>query len=318
MLYKIKRTFRHLYKSNRKFSALYTRMSRVKTLTLRVLDDRTYIKLKYRLSMGKKLDIDNPVTFNEKLQWLKLNDRNPLYTQLVDKYLVREYVEQRIGAQYLNSLLGTYDCFRDVPFHSLPEKYVIKCNHDCGSIEICDGKNKLDIKKMKSKFDKALKRNYYWCSREWPYKNVKPRIVVEAFLSGEDGDDLPDYKFFCFNGEPVFLFIATERQNEHEETRFDFFDMEGRHLSVKSGHPNADVLPKMPRSFELMKNLARSLSLGIPFVRVDFYEVNGKPIFGEMTFYHWGGMVPFEPEYWDKRFGEYIDLGMVKARNLRS
>ncbi len=272
------------------------------------IEDEDLLKRFYKLRMGKELNLENPQTFNEKLQWLKLNDRNPLYTKLVDKCDVKKYVSGIIGEEYIIPTLGIWDKPEDIDFETLPEQFVLKCTHDCGGLVICKDKRKLDKKQAIHKLNKSLKRNYYWISREWPYKNVKPRIIAEEYMEDTETSELRDYKFFCFNGQPKALFVATERQLPGEEVKFDFFDMEYNHLNIKNGHPNAKKLPKKPLQFELMKELARKLSKDIPQVRVDFYEVNGKVYFGEMTFFHFGGIVPFEPEEWDYKFGEWIVL----------
>ncbi len=276
------------------------------------LNDEKYTKLKYRAYMKKKLNLENPVTYNEKIQWLKLYDHNPLYTTLVDKYEVKNYVANLIGEEYIIPTLGVWDSFDDIDFNSLPEQFVLKCTHDSGGLTICTDKEKLDRELSKQKMEKYLKRNYYLQSREWPYKNVKPRIIAEKYMEDETSNELRDYKFFCFDGKAKMMFIATERQNKDTETRFDFFDTDFNHIDMKNGHPNADKPITKPVNFEKMIELAEILSKGIPHVRVDFYEVNGKVYFGEMTFHHWSGFVPFEPEEWDATIGSWIKLPKEK------
>lgn len=271
------------------------------------LPDKAYLKFMFRVNMGKKLNLDNPKTFNEKLQWLKLNDRKDIYTTMVDKYEVKNYVADKIGKEYIIPTLGVWDKFEDIDFDKLPEQFVLKCTHDSGGLVICRDKSKLDIKNAKTKINKCLKKNYYKHGREWPYKNVKPRIIAEQYMEDSNTGDLPDYKFFCFNGVVKAMFIATERFGK-EETKFDFFDENFNHLPFTNGHPNADNPLKKPEQFEKMKELASVLSKGIPQVRVDFYEINNKIYFGELTFSHWGGMVPFNPEEWDEKMGEFIKL----------
>lgn len=270
--------------------------------------DAAYIKLMFRARMGKKLNLNNPQTFSEKLQWLKLYDRKPEYTRMVDKYEVKQYIAEKIGQQYIIPTLGVWDRFEDIDFDSLPDQFVLKCTHDSGGLVICRDKGKLDKEAAKKKIEKCIKRNYYLHSREWPYKNVKPRIIAETYMEDEVTAELRDYKFFCFDGQVKALFIATERGSKTEETKFDFFDEKFNHLPFTNGHPNAATMPKKPISFERMKELAAVLSKGIPHLRVDFYEVNGKMYFGELTFSHWSGMMPFEPEEWDSIFGSWIQL----------
>lgn len=277
------------------------------------LSDENFVRLLYRAGIGKKLDLENPKTFNEKVQWLKLHDRRPIYTQLVDKYEVRQHVAEKIGEQYLIPLLGgPWNSFDEIDFDTLPDQFVLKCTHDSGGVVICREKRNFDMETAKRKIEKHLKRNFFWAGREWPYKSVKPRIIAEKYMEDTTTSELRDYKFFCFNGIPKALFIATERQSVGEDTKFDFFDMDYNHLDIRNGHPNATVPPVKPSCFEEMKRLAAILSEGIPQVRVDFYEVNGVVYFGELTLSHWSGSVPFEPEKWDRVFGDWIDLTLIR------
>ena len=284
---------------------LYLLNTRMGTL----FPDKTYLKLKYRLSMKKKLNLKAPETFNEKLQWLKLYDRNPEYTVMVDKYLVRQYIADKIGEEYLIPLIGAWDDPDEIDFDKLPDRFVLKCNHNSGlGMYICKDKSLIDVSEIKKELKRGLRQNYYLNGREWPYKNVPRKIIAEQYMEDEKTQELRDYKFFAFNGEVKALFIATDRQKNGEETKFDFFDAEFNHLDFINGHPNAEVYPDKPVMFEEMKALAKKLSEGIPQVRVDFYEVNGKIYFGELTFSHWSGMVPFEPQEWDEKFGDWIEL----------
>ena len=274
----------------------------------RNMPDEEYLRLLFRFRMGYELDLDNPKTFSEKLQWLKLYNRKPEYTLMVDKYEVKSYVAERAGKQYIIPTLGVWDCFDDIDFNKLPNQFVLKCTHDSHGLVICKDKNQLDIKASKKRLTKALQRNYYYELREWPYKNVKPRILAEKYMEDEETHELRDYKFFAFDGVVKAMFIASDRQTKGEETKFDFFDTEFNHLPFTNGHPNADVVPAKPKSFEEMKELAGRLSKGIPHVRIDFYEVNGQVYFGECTFFHWSGLQPFVPEKWDKIFGDWLKL----------
>lgn len=273
-----------------------------------VRSDKLYLKIKWKLRMGSSLDLRNPRTFNEKIQWLKLYDRKPIYTTMVDKYEAKKYVASIIGEEYIIPTLGIFNKVDDIDFDSLPNQFVLKCTHDSGGIVICKDKSKFDINVAKQTLNKYLHRRYYWRNREWPYKNVKPRIIAEQYMEDSKYHELRDYKFFCFDGEVKALFIASDRQKKGEETKFDFFDADYNHLDLRNGHPNSEVLPAKPQSFELMKQLAAKLSKGTPHVRVDFYEVNGKCYFGELTFSHWSGLVGFEPEEWDNTFGEWIKI----------
>ena len=277
-----------------------------------ILPDRLYLKLKYWSIMGKKLNLSNPITYNEKLQWLKLYDHNLEYTKLVDKYEVKSWARNKIGSQYIIKTLGIWNTFDEINFSELPNQFVLKCTHDSGGLVICKDKKVFDVNEAKKKINASLSNNYFYSGREWPYKNVKPRIIAEVFMEDEVTHELRDYKFFCFDGKVKALFVASERQSENEETKFDFFDEEYRHLPFTNGHPNADVIPKKPMQFDQMKQLAEILSEGLPHARIDLYEVNGKVYFGEITFSHWSGFVRFEPEEWDEKFGAWISLPSYK------
>lgn len=274
-----------------------------------LLPDEMFIRLNYLRRMKQWPDLKHPTTYNEKLQWLKLHDRQPLYTQLVDKYEVRRFVEERIGGEYLVPLAGgPWNSFDEIDFDALPERFVLKCTHDSGGLVICRDKRTLDREKARRRISQSLGQNFYYHNREWPYKDVQPRIIAEAYMEDASTSELRDYKFFCFDGEPRMLFVASDRQTAGEETKFDFFDMDYNHLDLRNGHPNAAVPPEKPAQFGLMRELAQKLSRGIPHVRVDLYEVNGRVYFGEMTFYHWSGMVPFDPPEWDRKLGSWIGL----------
>lgn len=274
-----------------------------------IKNDETFIRLKWRVSMDYPLDLEAPRTYNEKLQWLKLHDRRPEYTQLVDKVKVKQWVSERIGEQYIIPTLGVWEHAEDIEFNTLPERFVLKCNHNSGDgMCICRDKRQINYREVVRKLRKALRQNYYWGNREWPYKNVKPLILAEQYMEDEDTQELRDYKFFCFDGEPKAFFIASDRNSKSEETKFDFFDMDFKHLPITNGHPNSEKILEKPKNFEEMKSIASILSKGIPHVRVDLYSVNGRTFFGEMTFTHWSGFVPFKPHEWDARIGAWVVL----------
>lgn len=270
------------------------------------LSDKTLIKIIHRGYVGKKLNLENPITFTEKLNWLKLYDRNPLYTMLVDKYEVKKYVSERIGEKYIIPTYGIWEKFDDIDFELLPDQFVLKCTHDSGGFVIVKDKARFNEKSTKNFIEKCLKRNFYIQNREWVYKDVKPRIIAEKYMKDERINELRDYKFFCFYGEPKVLFVATGRQSNGPF--FDFFDMNYNHLDIINGHPNALEPPAKPATFEEMKSIAKILSQGFPHMRVDLYEINGKVYFGEITFYHFGGWVPMKPLKWEKVFGDWLEL----------
>lgn len=276
-----------------------------RVLSRLIKNDELYIKLRFFSGMRKFPDLKHPRTYNEKLQWLKLNDKHKEYTQLVDKYAVKEYLENRDWGGRIIPTLGVWDRFDDIDFAKLPDQFVLKTTHDSGGIVIVKDKDKMDMGKAREKLEKSLKRKYFLMSREYPYKDVKPRIIAEKFMVDESGTELKDYKFFCFNGEVKFLFVATDRPFD---TRFDFFDADFNHLPFKQGHPWAKKEIKKPANFEEMKQAAAALSKGMPHVRVDLYNINGEIYFGELTFFHFSGVVPFEPAEWDEKIGEYLKL----------
>ncbi len=272
------------------------------------MSDKTYLKIQYRLAMGKPLDLKNPKTFNEKLQWLKLYYRKREFTQMVDKYEVRKYIGEQLGKEYLIPLVGgPWNSVDEIDFDKLPDQFVLKWTHDSGSLVICRDKKSLNREDAKKKLKKRMNVNYFWLHREWPYKNVKPQIIAEKYMEDESGDGLKDYKFFAFNGVVKAVLIATDRHAQ-TETCFDFFDEDFNHLPFTNGHPNAAVCPTKPDGFEKMLAVAEKLAKGFPHLRIDLYSVNGKIYFGEITFFHWSGLVSFQPEEWDYKLGEWLEL----------
>ncbi len=275
------------------------------------LNDEQFLRYRFRIVMGKRLDLKNPTSYNEKLQWLKLYDRNPLYTKLVDKVAVKDYVASIIGNEYIIPTLKVYKSPEEVRIEDLPERFVLKTNHDGDSLGVfvCKDKKNFDFNKAISILSKNLQHNYYYTGREWPYKNVNPVIFAEEYKEDEFGE-LRDYKFFCFNGVVKALFVATERSVGH--VKFDYFDRDFNHLDFTQSHPMSNVTLKKPDNFEKMIELAERLSRGLPHVRIDLYNCNGKIYFGEMTFYHYGGMIKFHPEEWDYKFGSWLQLPKYK------
>lgn len=278
--------------------------------TVSIWSDEFYLKVVFLMRMGYRLNLKNPKTFSEKLQWLKLNDIHQEYTQMVDKVAAKDYVKSIIGEQYIIPTLGIWDSVEEIDWMNLPNQFVIKSTGDSGGVVVCKDINTLDIQKAKSKLSTLGSRDYTKTSKEYPYKNVPHRYIAEQYMEDESGYELKDYKFFCFNGVPKFLFVATGRQNN--DTRFDFYDTDFRHLPVTNGHLNANASHVKPSNFDKMLELAAKLSRGIPHVRVDLYNINGSIYFGEMTFFHNSGMVPFKPKEWDYKFGEYIDLDRLR------
>ena len=274
-----------------------------------------FLKQMYLIKMGRELNLEHPTTYTEKLQWLKLYDHRPEYTTMVDKHDVKQYVAQCIGEQYVIPMLGVWESADDIDFDVLPEKFVLKTTHESGALVICKDKNALDIKATRKKLNYFLKRRYYDCNREWPYKNVKPRIIAEVYMEDSTYKELRDYKFFTFGGEPKVLYIAQGR-GRGEPTVADFFDMDFKHLPFTIDHDMAQTPPLQPKCFEEMKRLAAILSQGTPQLRVDFYEVDGKVYFGEMTFFHCSGFEDFHPEEWNRIFGDWVVLPEKNCEEL--
>lgn len=283
----------------------------VKYGLLNWLPDKGFLKLLYRCKMGCSMDLNNPLTFSEKLQWLKLNDRNPAYTAMVDKYEVRSYITEKLGEDCLIPLLGVWSHPNEIDFNSLPKQFVLKCTHDSGGVVVCKDIEQLDVKAAKRRLEKCLKRNFFLIGREWPYKNVKPRIIAEEFLSDGKHEDIWDYKFFCFSGVPTYCQVICGR---HSHKTMNFFDMDWRPQEFMRVSESGKVYPlakeqiPQPATFNKMRMAAECLSEGIPFVRVDFYEVQGKMYFGEITFYPASGFCAFEPKEWNYKLGEKIQL----------
>lgn len=273
---------------------------------MRFIPDKAYIQIYYFAHFKKFCNLKNPKTYNEKLNWLKLNDRNPLYRKIVDKYEVKEYVSNIIGNEYIIPTLGVWDYFEDIDFEALPEQFVLKCTHDSEGLVIVKDKSKLDKEFVKQKIKISLKQNFYYIGREWPYKNVKPRIIAEQYMEDHIYSELRDYKFFCFDGNPKAMFIASDRASGN--VKFDYFDLDFGHLDIKQKYSHTDKPLRKPETFEKMIELSKILSEGFPHVRVDFYEVDGKVYFGELTFYHFSGFMPFEPSRWDDKFGSWLNL----------
>lgn len=272
-----------------------------------IIPDKLYLKLIFRIRTGKKLNLENPETFNEKIQWLKLHNRDEKYSIMVDKYRVREYVADKIGREYLIPLLGVYENAADIDTDVLPEEFVIKCTHDSGSVVLCHKRQEF-TPKVRRKLNQALKRKYYYASREYPYKNVQPRIVVEKMMHDSDGRGLIDYKFYCFHGEPKFLYVSLGL-DDHATARISFYNIDLSDAPFqRRDYKHFSKIPRIPVNYEKMIEIARILSKGIPFVRIDLYEIDGAVFFSEITFSPCGGMMPFEPRKYDAVLGGYINL----------
>ena len=266
-----------------------------------------YLQLMYFKHMHRFINFRNPKSFSEKQQWLKIYNRREKYITMVDKYEVRKYIESVIGKEYLVPLVGgPWDNVNEIDISILPEQFVLKCSNGHG-VEICHKKSEFDLINAKKKLDKSLKCNLFWYGREWPYKNSKSRIIAEEYLQR----NIVDYKFYCFDGVPTYLFVVTDRHKSHGPYG-DLFDMNGKHLNVIDiDFPNNPKTPSLPVSFENMKYIAKKLSCGIPFVRIDLYEHQKKPVFGEITFFDSSGFAKFRPKEFDYKLGELIKLPKI-------
>ena len=274
------------------------------------LPDKVYLRLFYFATTGRVINFKSPKGFNEKLQWIKVYDRHPEHGKLVDKLAVREHIKEVWGEEHLFPLLGYWKSFDEIDFSKLPNQFVLKCNHDSGSTKIIRDKSALteaDMMELKKHFAKRLKYDFFHAGREYPYKGLPRYIMAEQLMVDENdpSKSIEDYKFFCFNGEPKCMFVATDRNTD---CKFDFFDMDFNHLDIFNIHPNADRLLEKPVKYEEMKEIAARLSRGIRHVRIDLYELNGKLYFGEYTFFHGGGFQLFHPGEWEQRMGDWIDL----------
>ena len=270
------------------------------------ISDKTYLKLLYETRIGKKLNLKNPITFDEKLQWLKLYDRKDEYTVWADKYEVRNYVAEKLGEQYLIPLLGVWNSADELKLDDLPEQFVLKCTHDSASVCICTNKKNFDWNAAMDKLQKSLNQNYYWHSREWPYKNITPRIIAEAYMTDESGTELNDYKIYTVGGEPYLIQVDFDRFHNHRRnlytTEWEYID----ETIEYSKDPNVKIAK--PEHLEEMLECSRKLAVGTISLRTDFYSINGKIYFGEITFYQEAGFAHFEHEEFAKKLGDQIKL----------
>ena len=274
------------------------------------MPDERYLRLLYRFSLGEEPDFEHPKNFNEKLNWMKLHDHNPLYTRLVDKYAVKRFVSERIGAEHVIPLVGgPWERAEDIDLDALPARFVLKCTHDSGSIVVCRDKSSFDFEAARQKLNQCLGRNYYLPNREWAYKNVPPRIIAEAFIPTLGNPDSLEYKLTCFDGEVKIITVCRGIAHSSLDVRTnDHYDREGHHLPWYAFYKNAAVEPGLPPQIGQIVEFAEKLSAGIPQVRCDFYLIDGQIYFGEFTFYTWSGFVEFTPPEWNDIMGSWIHL----------
>lgn len=278
------------------------------------MPDEEYLKRQFKAIMGKELDLEHPKTFNEKLQWLKLYNRRPEYTTMVDKYAVKRYVADKIGEKYIIPTLGVWENFDDIDFSTLPNQFVLKCTHDSGGLVICKDKKKLNITKTRNKLEKSLKNNFYFIGREWPYKNVQKKIMAEKYM--EDGSEsgvLKDYKVMCFNGEPRLIEMHDGRFTDNHiqvfyDTKWNKTKINNMCYDNKIQYSNKICQFDKPELLDTMLLLSEKLAKNIPHIRVDWYIVKGRLYFGELTFFDGSGYEPFADENDDLLLGSWIKL----------
>lgn len=275
------------------------------------MPDKWYLSFLFRSYMGYWMNWNAPKTFNEKLQWLKLYDRNPFYSNLVDKLNVRKYISKKIGSSYLIPLLNHWKSFDEIDFDSLPNQFVLKCSHDSGSVIVCKEKKELDLSFCKKKLSKALNRNFYFWAREWPYKNVQPCIIAEKYESNLSDKDLVVYKVICMNGEPQIIQVI-QNDKTIDET-IDYFDTNWNLLDLKQNYPNSIKHIKKPVKLNDMLSLSEKLAQGITQVRIDWYVIRDQLKFSEFTFFSDAGLRKFTPSKWDLILGEQLKLPPKKS-----
>jgi hypothetical protein len=279
----------------------------LKSSFFRLMEDTLYLKIKFKLLVGYKLNLENPKSFNEKLQFLKIFDRNPKYSILADKIAVREYIEETIGKSHLIPLLGVWEKFDDIDFDTLPDQFVLKPNHTSGHVFVCKDKSKIDYKSLKRQVKGWLKREHYWNHREWCYKNIKPLILCEKYLSDESSSGLIDYKLLCFNGKVKCSFVALNR-NSQNGLNIDFYDHDWNLMPFERHYPTSGEAIAKPKCYDQMVDYAEKISKDLIFARIDFYEVHGHLYFGEITLYPGAGFEEFNPVSYDYLLGSWINL----------
>lgn len=281
-------------------------LRKICTLGKTRIPDKLYLQMLYQVRMGEKLDLQNPRTFDEKLQWLKLYDRKPEYIMMADKYEVRKYVESKLGERYLIPLLGVWNSVEEIDFSMLPEQYVLKCTHDSGSVLICKEKNTFDIQLAKQKLEKTLKTNYFYPSREWPYKNIRPRIIAEKYMTDESRVELKDYKIYTFGGEPYLIQVDFGRFINHKR---NLYTTSWQYIDEEIEYPrDPSVHIERPECLEEMLECSRKLAEGTASLRTDFYSINDRIYFGEITFYQEAGFAHFSSEGFARELGDMIVL----------
>ena len=285
-------------------------------LTAPIWSDKTFLRMYFWCNLGYKLNLKSPRTFNEKLNWLKIYNKHPEYSKMVDKKEAKEYVASIVGDKYIIPTLAVYDKVEDIDFEKLPKQFVLKCTHDSGSVVVCKDKSILDKGAAIRKLKKGLRSNFFTITREYPYKNVKPRIIAEQYMEDNpDSQDLTDYKLMCFNGKVKCSFTCTSRYAK-DGLKVTFFDTNWERMPFERHYPAEPNQICKPKSYEEMTKLAEKLADKIPFVRIDFYEIKGKPYFGEMTFFPGNGMEEFTPEEWDETLGSWIELPNKEGKLL--
>lgn len=323
MIYQIKNKIREISNSNKLIRKMYLDMNKTKSRLLSKMSDKNFAKIKYRENTGESLNLDDPITFNEKLWWLKLNNRNPLLTVCSDKVKVREYVKKCGLEHILIKSYGTFDNAEEIDFNKLPDRCFLKCNHGSGTNVIYDRNRNFEREKFVTIFNGALKKNYYFQSREWNYKNIEPRIIIEEVLEDNKAGGLVDFKFMCFDGKVKLVFaeigISSDTGGHNPYSKRNVYDVNFDLINMKFGRKTFDYnLVKKPENYNKMLEYAEILAEPFPHCRVDLYNIKGIIYFGEITFYHGGGTQRCKPKEWEYKLGDWIDLNSERIVKLEN
>jgi len=306
-------SIRSILKKNEQIITLYDSWKKFYYMFLN--SDEKLIRKRFRMKLNRELELKNPVLYNDKLQWLKFNWHDKLATQCADKYNVREFVKEMIGENYLNELYAVYDSVEEIDIDELPESFVLKGTHGSGFNIVCNNKNEMNWDEENKKMRRWFRKNYYWQNREWVYKDIKPRIICEKFIEQDDGKELRDYRFFCFNGEPKFITVDFSITNK-EKTRRNVYDLNWNLMDAEISYPKElKIKVNKPSKLDEMISLSRKLSSRFPHARVDFYYIDEKIIFGEITFFHQSGMGKIRPLEFENKMGNWLQLPDNKTDN---
>lgn len=312
MTTKVKTFFRNLSATNPIFGKVYATLANIKTNCKAQMSDEEYLRWKYKCAFNKELNLEDPTGYNEKLQWLKLHDRNPVYTKMVDKYEAKKLFTEKLGEGHVIPLLAVWNSVDEIDFDFLPKQFVLKCTHDSGGLIVCTDKSKLNIKNTKKYLQSRIKQSFYLRSREWAYRDIKPRIIAEEYVDALGHPDSIEYKVTCFNGKVEFITICQGKAHGtfYERTN-DHYDVSFHHMPWYAYYKNAKIAPQKPAEWDDLIKISEILSENIPVLRVDCYIIDGRVYVGETTFYTWGGFIEFVPSEWNEILGAKIKLPKI-------